>query len=80
MAAPAKQRRRAESQKGRTVRVSCEIDVPTHARLCAAAALRGVTITTLIGDAIAVALKGVVAFDQRGKLADPQDHPDPPTE
>jgi predicted HicB family RNase H-like nuclease len=80
MAASTRKRKSAESQKGRTVKVSCEIDVPTHARLCAAAALRGVTITTLIGDAIAVALKGVVAFDQRGKLTEPQDHPDPPTE
>jgi hypothetical protein len=79
MAAPTKKRRVAESQKGRTVKVSCGIDVPTHARLCAAAALRGVTITTLIADAIAESLKGVVAFDGRGKAADAADQPLPPT-
>jgi len=42
--------------------------------------MRGVTITTLIADAIAESLKGVVAFDGRGKAADPTDHPLPPTE
>lgn len=79
MAAVTKQRRRADSQEGRTVKVSSSIDVATHAKLCAAAALRGVTITTLIADAIAESLKGVVAFDKRGKHAEPADQPDPST-
>jgi hypothetical protein len=80
MATPTKKRRIAESQASRTVKVSTSVDVATHARLCAAAALRGVTITTLIGDAIAESLKGIVAFDKRGKLGDPTDGPDLSTE
>ncbi len=80
MATPTKKRKSAESQKGRTVKVSCGIDVPTHARLCAAAALRGVTITTLISDAITESLRGVVAFDGRGKSTDSTDQPLPSTE
>jgi hypothetical protein len=79
MAAPTKKRRVAESHESRTVKVSTSVDVATHARLCAAAALRGVTITTLIGDAIAESLKGIVAFDKRGKHAEPDDAT-PPTE
>jgi hypothetical protein len=80
MAAPAKKRRIAESQTSRTVKVSSSIDVATHAKLCAAAALRGVTITTLIADAIAESLKGVVAFDKRGKLTEADDPTAPSTE
>lgn len=76
MSTPTRKRKSADSQAGKTVKVGTSVDVATHARLCAAAALRGVTITTLIGDAIAESLKGIVAFDKRGKPAEPTDAPD----
>lgn len=79
MTATTKRRKPAESQESRTVKVSSSIDVATHAKLCAAAALRGVTITTLIADAITESLKGIIAFDKndkRGKLTDPIEQPD----
>lgn len=80
MSTPTKKRRTADSQAGKLVKVGTSVDVATHARLCAAAALRGVTITTLIGDAITESLKGIVAFDKRGKLTEPTDPPDLSTE
>lgn len=63
-----RRRKTAEPQERRSVKVSCGIDVATHARLCAAAALRGVTITALIEDAIKESLKGIVVIDRRSKV------------
>lgn len=62
-----RRRKAAEPQERKSVKVSCAIDVGTHARLCAAAALRGVTITALIEDAIKESLRGIVVFDRLAK-------------
>jgi hypothetical protein len=58
------------------VKASVSLDVVTHARLCAAAALRGCSNSTFIEDAITEALRGIVVVDRRGK---PADSIDPPT-
>ena len=49
------------------IRTSVSLDVRTHAKLAAAAALRGVDRSTLAADFIRVGLKDVVVMDSRRK-------------
>lgn len=71
----AKQTRRpAVPQVQRTVKTSVQLDVATHAKLAALAALRGVPMTTIMAEAIADAVSTMVVFD-RAKTADRADSP-----
>jgi hypothetical protein len=51
------------------VKASVSLDVGTHAKLSAAAALEGVDKSTFMSRCITEALKGIVVFDRR-KSAD----------
>jgi hypothetical protein len=62
-------RKPAGQQAGRTVKASVSLDVGTHAKLSAAAALEGVDKSTFMSRCITEALKGIVVFDRR-KSAD----------
>ena len=75
MAAMARRRKTEDTQEGRSVKVSCSLDVATHARLCAAASLRGVSISTYIEDAVKEALKGIVVIDRRKGDNQPEANP-----
>jgi hypothetical protein len=55
------------------VKCTVILDVATHARLAAAAALRGCDRSTFAAEAITEALKGIVVFDRRN----PDDHVSP---
>jgi hypothetical protein len=44
---------------------SVRLDVPTYAKVCAAAALSGTDRSTWINKAITDALSGIVVFDRR---------------
>jgi hypothetical protein len=48
------------------VKTSVPLDVRTHAKLCAAAALRGVDRSALAAEFITAGLRGVVVIDQKG--------------
>ena len=67
-----RQRRSADAEASKTVKLSIPIGVRDHARLCGVAALRGVTISTFAADAIRTALRGVTLIDRHGS-ADPAD-------
>lgn len=53
------------------------LDVATHARVSAAAALAGLSKTTWMERAIAEALQGIVVFDRRAERAVRVTAPDP---
>jgi hypothetical protein len=72
-------RRSAANQAPRTVKTSVLLGVEVHAKLAALAALRGVPMTTIMGDAIAGAVSSMVVFDRSAKtpkLADSPVHVD----
>ncbi len=50
-----------------TVKTTVELDVSTHARLAAAAALRGCGRSTLAAKFIKTGLKGIVVIDKDGR-------------
>ena len=64
MEAKAKRRRLAGPQSSRGVKVSTTVTASQHARLCAAAALRRQTIGQLVGEAVALAIRGVAVSDR----------------
>lgn len=53
-------------KRSKTVKVSAALGVELHARLSAAASLRGTTRNAILVEALTESLKGIVAFD-RGK-------------
>jgi hypothetical protein len=62
----ASQRSKSAPAKKRTrVSASVSLDVETHARVAAAAALKGMTKTAYMEDAIIRSLVGIVVFDRR---------------
>lgn len=72
-----KQIRRAVAMPDRkTVKCSVPLDVATHTRLCALGALRGVPIATIMAEAVAEAVRGIVVIDRR-KFAGEADPPAP---
>jgi predicted HicB family RNase H-like nuclease len=73
-AQPTKSRRSATPQARKFVMASVRLDVATHARVAAAAALSGCDRSTWIGRAINEALAGIVVFDRRA--AKPSDQGD----
>lgn len=69
-------RRSASPQTLRTVKTSVQLDVATHAKLAALAALRGVPMTTIMSEAIADAVSSMVVFDRKAvKVASQADSP-----
>ena len=67
-------RRPAANQAQRTVKTSVLLDVETHVKLAALAAMRGVPMTTIMADAIAGVVSSMVVFD-RAKTPKPVDSP-----
>lgn len=66
MAAPTPRRRGPAGPPARqSVSASVRLDVATHARVAAAAALAGVDRSAWINEAIKGALTGIVVFDRR---------------
>lgn len=63
----ARQRKSADADTGRTVKVSVPLGVRDHARLCGVAALRGMTVSAFAAEAIREALRGVTLIDRHGK-------------
>ena len=66
-----RRRKNADPSTGRTVKCTVLLRVETHAKLAAAAALRGCDRSTFAAEAIEQALRGVVVIDRRRK---PSDH------
>jgi len=64
-AQPSKRRGSATPSARKFVMASVRLDVATHARVAAAAALAGMDRSTWIGKAINEALAGIVVFDRR---------------
>jgi predicted transcriptional regulator len=67
--------------KKRYVSASVRLDVGTHSRLSAAAALAGMTKTTFMEKAITDALQGIIVIDRRkaagqGDPSGEEDRPD----
>jgi hypothetical protein len=63
-AQPSRRRGSAAPPARKSVSASVRLDVVTHARVAAAAALAGVDRSTWINRAIETALKGIVVFDR----------------
>ena len=61
-----RQRKSADAEVSRTVKVSVPLDVRNHARLCGVAALRGMTVSAFAAEAIKTALRGVTLIDRHG--------------
>lgn len=68
-------RRSASTQTPRTVKTSVILDVESHAKLAALAALRGVAMTTIMADAIGDAVKSMVVFDRAARTPKTVDSP-----
>lgn len=68
-------RRSASKPTQRTVKTSVILDVETHAKLAALAALRGVPMTTIMADAITSAVASMVVFDRSVKASKRGDSP-----
>ena len=62
----ARQRKSADAESSKTVKVSVPLGVRDHARLCGVAALRGMTVSAFAADAIRQALRGVTLIDRHG--------------
>lgn len=67
---PAKRRKAATPSPQRTVKATILLDVQTHAKLAAAAALRGCDRSTLALSFITEGLKGMVVFDRNANPSD----------
>lgn len=72
---PKPTRRSASKPVHRTVKTSVVLGVDVHAKLAALAALRGVPMTSIIADAVADAVSGMVVFDRSAKPARSADSP-----
>ncbi len=68
-------RRSASAQAQRTVKTSVILDVETHVRLAALAAMRGVPMSAVMAEAIAGAVGTVVVFDRGAKATGRADSP-----
>ena len=80
MAATAKRARSASAQDGDRVKISVSLDVPTHVKLHAKAAMRQCSITTFVEELIKDAVKSLVIMDRAGsKPAEPTATTEPPT-
>jgi hypothetical protein len=66
-AQPPRRRGSAAPPARKFVSASVRLDVATHARVAAAAALAGVDRSTWINKAITDALQGIVVFDRRNR-------------
>ena len=64
-----RKRKAAAPQAVRRVKATVLLDVGTHARLAAAAALRGLDRSTYAAELISHGLRGVVAFDKKLNVA-----------
>jgi hypothetical protein len=77
VAAQSPRRRGAAAPKAPKLRTyvmaSVRLDVPTHARVAAAAALAGMDKSTWMSRAITEALSGIVVFDRRSSKPDQVD-------
>lgn len=71
-----RRRNAADSQPIRSVKCTVVIDVDTHAKLAALAALRGCDRSTIAADAIRAAVASVVVFDRAVGKRKPSDQPD----
>ena len=60
-----RRRKPAVPAKRRTVKTTVSVDVETHARWAAAAALKGMDRSAFAVEVITEALKGLVLFDRR---------------
>ena len=81
MAATAKRARSADAQKSDRVRVSVSLDVPTHVKLHAKAAMQQCSITTFVEELIKDAVRSMVIMDRSGpKPVSPPAEAEPPTE
>jgi hypothetical protein len=80
VAAITKRRHGAAAPESKTVRTSVSFDVALHARLCAAASLRGCSISAYIESVVADSLKGLVIIDRRSKPPESNGTAEPPTE
>jgi hypothetical protein len=67
-----RRRASADPSAGKTVKATVSLDVATHARVSAAAALAGMDKSAWMNRAITEALKGIVVIDRR-KSAGPVD-------
>lgn len=65
-----RRRKPAAAAPRKLVKATVSIDVETHARWAAAAALRGMDRSAFAVEALKVALKGIVLFDRRSSPAD----------
>lgn len=72
--------RPAPRPKARTVSLSVRVDVPTNARVAAAAALQGIDKSTFCARAIEAALQGIVVFDRKDGKSKAAEHGDPSDE
>lgn len=81
MAATAKRARSADAQKLDRVKISVSLDVPTHVKLHAKAAMQQCSITTFVEELIKQSVKSMVIMDRSGpKSVDPPAEAEPPTE
>lgn len=80
MAATAKRARSADAQKPDRVKISVSLDVPTHVKLHAKAAMQQCSITTFVEELIKRDVRSMVVMDRSGpKPADPPAGVEPPT-
>lgn len=63
----------APAQKKTHVSASVRLDVATHARVAAAAALEGIDKSTYMARAIKASLKGIVVVNRQAKSGDKAD-------
>lgn len=81
MAATAKRARSASAQDSDRVKISVSLDVPTHVKLHAKAAMSRCSITTFVEEIIKREVKSMVVMDRTGvKPSEPPAAVEPPTE
>jgi hypothetical protein len=81
MAATAKRARSASAQDSDRVKISVSLDVPTHVKLHAKAAMGRCSITTYVEELIKRDVKSMVVMDRSGpKPVDPPAEAESPTE
>ena len=68
-------RRSASAQTPRVVKTSILLGVEEHAKLAALASLRGVSMTTIMAEAISEAVSSMVVFDRSKKTPRGADSP-----
>lgn len=81
MAATTKRARSADAQDSDRVKISVSLDVPTHVKLHAKAAMQRCSITTFVEEIIKREVKSMVIMDRSGaKPGETTNHAEPPTE